>query len=168
MLLAYLNCHSKTAAKLLLETDLEFVLKRCDDSQILTLFDVYEEKSTYLDHFAKALLTSPRTDTICKRAAMALYSLAEEIMPEPYDHRTVVERFLPKESTPQLLITKDAPASKPNRKLYTVENGDNLWKISRKFRVSIEEIMKVNHLETERLRPGKQLEIPLKDPIQKN
>jgi LysM repeat protein len=46
--------------------------------------------------------------------------------------------------------------------MYIVENGDSLWKISRKFHVSIEEIMRANHLESERLRPGKQLEIPVK------
>jgi LysM repeat protein len=164
-LLAYLHMHSKTAAKLLLETDGEWILKRCDDSEILTLFDLYEEKSDYLAHFAKALLAAPRTDTVYKRAAITLYALAQEAMPDPYDHRIAMDRFLPKDAAAQPASSpKETPPSpKTGKKLYVVENGDNLWKISRKFRVSIDEIMKVNHLETEKLRPGKQLEIPVKE-----
>lgn len=44
--------------------------------------------------------------------------------------------------------------------MHVIEPGDNLWKIARKYKVSVEEIKRVNHLETEKLRPGKQLEIP--------
>jgi len=168
-LLTYLDCRSKTSSKILMETDLEFLLKRCDDAQILTLLDSYTEHSSYLDHFAKALLASPRTDAIGKRAAAVLYTLVNETMPEPYNHRLVLQRFFPKDPAHDVLVktnetvSASSPISKPNRKLYTVENGDNLWKISKKFRVSIEEIMHANHLESEKLRPGKQLEIPVKD-----
>lgn len=169
LLLSYLDCRSKTSAKLLIETDLEFLQKRCDDTQILALLDFYVENSSYLDHFAKGLLASPRTDVIWKRAAAALYALANETMPEPFDHRSVLERFFPKDPAREIIVKANAlvppnrPSLKPNRKLYTVESGDNLWKISKKFRVSIEEIMQVNHLESEKLRPGKQLEIPVKE-----
>lgn len=151
-LLKYLDSHCKTAIELLLETDSEFVLKRCDDTQILSILDLCEAP---LDNFAKMLLSSPRTDSVWKRAAAALYASVQEQMPEPYDHRVVLQRFLPQQPAPALVSQP-----KPTTKLYTVENGDNLWKISRKFHVSIEEIKNANHLETEKLRPGKQLIIP--------
>jgi hypothetical protein len=156
-LLKYLDGHSKTAAELLLETDSEFVLKRCDDAQILSVLDLSESSCEgLLDNFAKMLLSSPRTDSVWKRAAAALYASAKEQIPEPYDHRVVLQRFLPQQNVAA------EPISQPKTitKLYTIENGDNLWKISRKFHVSIEEIKNANHLETEKLRPGKQLIIP--------
>jgi hypothetical protein len=163
-ILSYLNQHSKSAARLLLETDLEFTLKRCDDGHILTLLDLYEEKSIYLENFAKGLLASPRTDIVWKRAAAVLYALAGETMPEPYEHRIVLQRFFPiaKEESPPAITVKETPSSNSSskKKIYTIESGDNLWKIARKFHVSIDEIKRVNHLETEKLRPGKQLEIP--------
>lgn len=170
LLLAYLDCRSKTAAKLLLETDFEFLLKRCDDAQILTLLDLYEEKYPHLETCAKALLISPRTDAIWKRAAAILYTLSNETIPEFYDHRAVLQRFIsqPEPMQPPLASNavptqKSNPGLKISKKLYIVESGDNLWKISRKFRVSIEELMRANHLDTEKLRPGKQLEIPIRE-----
>jgi hypothetical protein len=166
LLLSYLDQRSKSAAKLLLETDMESLLKRGNDSQILTLFELSEATSPHLAQFAKSLLASPRTDAIWKRVATLLYAQAQEILPDPYDHRLVMQRFFPpsKEETP---LPAFIPI-KAQKKIYIVEKGDNLWKISQKFRVSIEEIKKANHLETEKLRPGKQLEIPIKGCSKRN
>ena len=125
LLCTYLDQHSKTAAALLLQTDAEFVLKQCDDGQILLLLDLVDPTSSLLPSFAKALLAAPRSDAVWARAR---------------------------------LITHDFPA-KP-QKLYTIESGDSLWKISRKFHVTIDSLIQANGLETEKLRPGKQLIIP--------
>ncbi len=164
LLLSYLNLRSKTAAKLLLESDLEFSLKRFDDSQILTILDLFEDKFPCLESFAKGLLVSPRTDMVWKKAATVLFALAQEPLPEPYDHRLALQRFFPTPQDPVSPIKIATPlpiASTPiQKKLYTIEQGDNLWKIARKFHVSIDELKRVNHLETEKLKPGKQLEIP--------
>jgi LysM repeat protein len=129
LLFTYLDKHSKTAAELLLQTDAEFLLKRSNDGQILTLLDLCDTNSSQLDSFAKTLLVSPRSDAVLNRAR---------------------------------LITKEtAPAEQPQKKkLYTIETGDSLWKISRKFHVSIDSLIQANSLETEKLRPGKQLIIP--------
>lgn len=43
---------------------------------------------------------------------------------------------------------------------YTVKNGDNLWEISKKFKVSVEDIKKANHLRDNKLKIGMKLEIP--------
>ncbi|MBS0604957.1 MAG: LysM peptidoglycan-binding domain-containing protein [Verrucomicrobia bacterium] len=175
-LVDYLNNHSRIAAKLLLDTDFEFVSKRLDDGQILTLLDLYTDKTSFLQNFAKELLASPRTDAVWKRAASLLYILAGEQVPEPYDHLMAVQRFLPQASpkpapeAPQPLIVQtkasvQAPApapSKSKKRTHTIEQGDNLWKIARKYHVSVEEIMRANRMDSEKLRPGKQLEIPEK------
>lgn len=171
-LVEYLDNRSTIAARLLLEGDLEFVSRRLGDSQILTLLDLYTQKTTQLESFAKELLASPRTDAVCRRAAALLYGFAGEALPEPYDHSLALQRFLPQaeakapEQPPQIMQAKAsiqpaaAPQPKGKKKTHTVENGDNLWKIARKYHVSVEEIMRTNRMDTEKLRPGKQLEIP--------
>ncbi len=163
-LLDHLSNHSKIAAKLLLDSDLEFVSKRLNDSQILTLLDLYTDKTLPLENFAKELLSSPRTGAVWRRAASLLYTFAGEAFPDPYDHTLALQRFLPQ---PPILQTKAAlqapsPPPKSKRKVHTVESGDNLWKIARKYQVSVEDLMRTNRMDTEKLRPGKQLEIPEK------
>ncbi len=174
-LLEYLNNRSKLAAKLLLDSDLDFALKRLDDAQVLTVLDLYPEKNTVLENFTKELLASPRTDAVWQRAAYFLYAHANETMPVPYDHQAALQRFLPSSAAPILqeqglpivqtsavIPTKNPPIFQGKKKLHTVEPGENLWKIARKYHVSIEEIMRVNRMDSEKLRPGKQLEIPEK------
>jgi LysM repeat protein len=45
-------------------------------------------------------------------------------------------------------------------KRHTVQSGMNLWKIARKYKVSIDALKKANRLETDKLRPCKELIIP--------
>lgn len=174
-LLSNLNNHSKIAAKLLLDNDMDFVSKRLDDGQILNLLDLYTEKTPYLEQFAKELLSSPRTDAVWRRASSLLYTFAGEVLPEPYDHFAATQRFLPQvpsapQSQPIIMQTRaafQAPTPPPSpekskKKLHTIEPGDNLWKIARKYHVSVDELMRTNRMDSEKLRPGKQLEIPEK------
>lgn len=167
LLLDYLDSHSVLAAKILLDADLDFISKRLDDAQILTILDLYPDKNSTVENLAKELLSSPRTDTVRKRAASILFALVGEPLPEPYNHQIALQRFLPQlapkpieAAVPLKTPIPASPPVKPKKKLHTVEPGDSLWKIARKYRVSIEEIMRVNHMETEKLRLGKQLEIP--------
>lgn len=46
---------------------------------------------------------------------------------------------------------------------YTVKKGDNIWKISKKFNVSVTEIKKANNLKNNKLQVGMKLEIPQKN-----
>jgi LysM repeat protein len=155
-LLPYLNHHSPIAAELLLRHDHEFVFKHLDDTQVLIILDILDVQTPELQMLAKELLTSPRTDAVHQKAATILYAFVQEPIPEPYDHQQALARFI-QSSVPQ---TVSVPVAQ--KKFHTVEAGDSLWKIARKYHVTIEELMKVNHLETERLRLGKQLEIPEK------
>jgi hypothetical protein len=173
-LVGYLNNRSAVAARLLLENDTEFTLRRLDDGQILNLLDLCTEKSPVLEGFAKELLASLRTDTVRKRAASLLYTFAGESVPENYDHQLALQRFLPQQAAPEPPVAQPAPTmqarapSQPSppapvkvkKKIHTVESGDNLWKIARKYHVSVNEIMRLNRMDSEKLRPGKQIEIP--------
>lgn len=163
LLLSYLDNHSSLAAQYLLETDFEFILKRFDDTQILALFDLCTEKTLPLEKLAKTLLASPRTDAVWKQAASFLYAAQNEPLPEPYNHSAALQRFFPQTTAPIIPIKAPIPSpSAAKKKTHTIEPGDNLWKIARKYRVTVEDLMRANHMETEKLRPGKQLEIPEK------
>lgn len=168
-LLGFLQDHSKLAAGILLDSDADFVSKRLSDEQILTLLDLYPNQNALLVNFAKELLASPRTDNVRKRAASILYSLTGEALPDPYDHQIALQRFLPEiapkpvERAPEPIVPEPMLAvanPPPKKRIHVVEPGENLWKIARKYKISIEEIMRSNRLETEKIRPGKQLEIP--------
>ncbi len=173
-LIQYLNQHSAFAAKLLLDTDPDFVSKRLDDSQILTLLDLYPHQTSSLQNFAKELLASPRTDVVCRRAASILYAFVGEEIPEPFDYTLAAQRFLPQRAEKNPVIAPDAlilqtkasfqapspPPAPLKKKTHQIEPGDNLWKIARKYNVSVDELMRANRMDSEKLRPGKQLEIP--------
>jgi len=45
-------------------------------------------------------------------------------------------------------------------KRHTVQKGENLWKISRKYKVSIDALREANHLTSDKIREGKTLVIP--------
>jgi LysM repeat protein len=170
LLMDYVANHSKIAAKLILDTDPEYVSKRLDDSQILSLLDLYSEQTPTLVKVAKALLVSPRTDSVHKRAAMILYQAVSEPIHEPYDHALALQRFFPQpvqkpvEQIQPLIVQVSAPIVAPaavvKKIIHVIEPGDSLWKIARKYHVTVEQIMRLNRMESEKLRPGKKLEIP--------
>lgn len=55
--------------------------------------------------------------------------------------------------------TKQATIAKTD-KVYTVQEGDSLWKISRRFKVDVELLKKHNRLSSDFLKPGTNLRIP--------
>lgn len=176
-LLDYLHLRSKMAASLLLQTDLTFVCKRLDDPHILLLLDLLQEKSALIEKFIKVLLVSPRSDAVWKKASSKLFAFAGEAPIEPFNRELVLKRFIP-QALPFLVGQKKAelvpkkaeplpvikaqplPIQSIQKKKHVVQEGENLWKIARKYRVTIEAIMQLNHLESEKLRPGKELLIP--------
>ncbi|WP_178086850.1 LysM peptidoglycan-binding domain-containing protein [Methylacidimicrobium tartarophylax] len=56
----------------------------------------------------------------------------------------------------------EAPAEPPppGSTKYTVKQGDSLWKISRKFKISVEALRKANGLKNDRLQIGQELIVP--------
>jgi LysM repeat protein len=123
-LLEYVKASSKSAAYLLLKTDLAFATKKLDDDNVLAILDLIDQKTPETEKFALDLLTNPRIDAVWKMAA-------KKAKQQPVPERT-----------------------------YIVQNGDNLWKIARRFHVDIDSIRSRNHIEGDSLRPGNVLRIP--------
>jgi hypothetical protein len=47
---------------------------------------------------------------------------------------------------------------------HVVKEGENLWRISRQYKISVDELVRANHLEKERLKPGMILKVPHRVP----
>lgn len=179
LLLEYLSCGSKPAAYLLLKTDEAFASKKLDDATVVMVLKELDTATPQAESFAKALLGSKRADIVYQAAAECLYRYAGEAMPVPYDHQKAMSRFVPA-PPPQVkdTVAEVAPSKKtaaqttktpPQRnttsastgsRKYTIQKGDSLWKVGRKYHVSVDSIKKANNLKSDNLTPGSSLTIP--------
>ncbi len=156
---------SKIAASALLQHQSEYIVKRLKDEQLLSFFDLNIDQKEALESMAKELLVSPRSDLVRQKAAAFLYSAAQEMMPQPYDHAVALHRFFP-EKVKQVPVALQATPTAVKvekvrvRRTHIIQAGDSLWKIARKYGTTVDAIMKLNHMDTERLRLGRTLEIP--------
>jgi len=156
VLLTYLKKRSVLAAQILVAWDREFVRLRLEDNDLTLLLDLLVTNTPGLELLLKELSFSSRTDVIWKKAAEKLYAFAGLAIPEPYDHQLMLRTFFPHAQT----LTAAKPQVKKDGRVYIVQERDSLWKIAKKHKVSVEALMEKNNLESEKLRPGKELIIP--------
>lgn len=190
ILLDYIQKGSATAAILLLKLHSNFALKKLEDQQVLSLMTLLTQKSIENESFAKALLTSPRSDAVLQMAARRLYEFAGEKAPDNPNLASVLMRFAPEatqyppkdnEKSPAVSKIKNLEKShryisavpqKPTKlsiaststksdRLYIVQEGDTLWKLSKRFNVDIEVLKSYNKLTSNTLTPNSALRIPL-------
>jgi LysM repeat protein len=174
-LLEYIKNQSKNAAYLLLKTDGPVIVRKLDDLHIKMILSLLTDKTPEAGKFALTLLTSPRGDAVWQMAAIRLYEYAGEEIPEHFQHHAALLKFLPanmqfkkQQEPPQKeAIAELAPAQKkpevksqPQESFYIVQEGDSLWKISRRYDVDIDLLKKHNQLSSDFLKPGIQLKIP--------
>jgi LysM repeat protein len=76
--------------------------------------------------------------------------------------QTFAKDRLPLLSKPAVQQPAAPPPAVPvkSKRTHVVQSGENLWKIARKYKVSIDALKKANRLDTDKLRPGKELVIP--------
>lgn len=167
-LLGCLSQNSPIGAELLLKTDLAFVTKRLGDDQILKILSLVKE-SKEAENFCILLLKGARSDMVWKMAATKLYEFAKEKAPENFDQKEVMRRFVkeeikikPMEEKSTVLSTIVFGKENSGTTFHIVKDGENLWKIARKYRVDIDELVKVNKLENSKIYPGKKIIIPKK------
>ncbi|MBS0625058.1 MAG: LysM peptidoglycan-binding domain-containing protein [Verrucomicrobia bacterium] len=157
ILLSYLSLRSPMAARLLIQTDFAFALKRLNDQGILDLLDLL--KGEEADTFCLELLKSPRSDAVWEKSASLLYARSGETAPAPFDLRAALARFAPSQSMP--VPAAPAPVAEESPWIHhTVKDGESLWKIARQYKMKVEEISKANDLEKDRIFPGMTLRIP--------
>ncbi len=165
LLSTYVRCRSVLAAKILLEWDRDYILKKLDDPDLMVFLDLFSTPTAALDTFLKEIIICPRSDAIWKKAAEKLYAFSDLPCPEPYDHLVTLQTFAPtllqdRLAVQEQVIAAPAAVSVKRKRTHIVQSGENLWKIARKYKVSIDALKKANHLETDKLRPGNELVIP--------
>lgn len=173
-LLEYLAGHSPKAAHILLKWDFEFVTRRLTDELVLFVLDSVSVEDQQGIRLAKALLCSTRGERVFRVAAERLYASVNEPLPADFHLLKAIERFCKEalrqvpspEKTPTFPVARGmvlkVDEKKHKKRTYIVQERDSLWKIAKKQGTTVEAISKLNHLETEKLRPGQVLELPPK------
>lgn len=156
----YAKKGSSSAAHLWITLDNEYIQRKLTDLELHKLMQLVKENILPINIFLKQILCSVRSDEVRKEAALKLYQFAKLAPPEPYDHEQALKVFLP-----TMFAQKESPkpipvAYSPIVKKHIVTDGDSLWKISRKYKVSIEALRDHNHLKSDKLKPGQELTIP--------
>lgn len=169
-LLDYIVRGSKSAAYILLNVDSNFAMKKLDDNKVILILDLLTQPTPESRNFALEMLTSPRSDEVWEAAAKRLYSYAGEEMEQPYDHVDALTKFVPetmlnkKVAMAEEIIRDDQltdnTKSKNHVLTHLVRKGDTLWDISRKYRITVDELKKANKLDSDFLKPGITLAIP--------
>jgi len=165
LLLQYIEKGSKHAAYLTLKTDGPFAVRRFDDAHIRAMLELLPKKTHDAEQFALALLISPRSDAVWVMAANRLYEYAGEQKPESFLHHAALARFVPKNTVvvkPVAVALQESATLKAVKaeRVYIVQEGDSLWKISRLFNADIDHLKKHNRLVSDFLKPGSTLKIP--------
>jgi hypothetical protein len=159
-LLGYVKKRSLPAAKILLEWDREFVAKKLEDFDLVLFLDLFPQPTPSLSLLLKELLCSQRSDAIWRKSAEKLYTFHHLPLPEAYNYELVLQTFFPETARLKKEPSAVVEPAPLHKRIYTVQHGDNLWKIAKKHKVSVEALRKQNKLTTDKLRPGKELEIP--------
>lgn len=184
-LIEYIRQGSPTAAYALLKMDPDFAAKKLDDKDALAVLNLLKNKSPEAEKFALEMLTSPRTTIVWQHSAARLYEYAGEAVPSSWSYQNVLKRFAPKRLVtrnlntppkPTLSVPVPAPAApvvaaaKPKKpppmpstskdRYHAVKEGDSLWKIAKKYRVTVESLKSRNQLKSDVLKTGTILKIP--------
>lgn len=135
MLLTYLQNGSTKAPQLILKSDSSYV-KYMDDETILAVLNQAECVTPELETFVAEVVRFSHSEKVLQAAqkicSKALVSMVKEVQA----HQVPVE------------------------KVYVVQKGDSLWKISKETKVPIDTLKAFNKLQTDVLRPGATLRIP--------
>ncbi len=146
---------SAQAAHLWTSLDSEYVQRKLSDLQLLKMISLLKENSLSINIFLKQILCSVRSDEIRKESALKLYEFSSLPVPEPYSYPQALKTFLP-----NLFAQKEVSKPEKTVKKHLVADGESLWKIANKHKVSIEALREKNQLKTDKLKPGQELLLP--------
>lgn len=180
-LLDCIESSSKTAAFLLIKTDPQYAQKKLEDKYVVLILKLLDRKTPESEEFALAMLKSPRSQTICQQAAYRLYEYAGKPIPKIWNYNETLIELVPQKVLVEKVektVNRDSPKNyqvtaarlppqqksslqKNKETLYIVQEGDSLWKISRKYKISVAAIKNKNQLPNDFLKPGLVLRIPI-------
>ncbi len=161
-LMRYLSRSSPMAALLLLRTDALYVLKNFEDQRIIDLLSLLPAQQEEGRLFAVDLLRSPRSDAVHQKSAAFLFRSVGEVPSPMSSVEETLDRFAPNRSTSLAKIAPRTLVEPPVKPLvHVVKEGESLWKISRQYKIKLEELVALNGLVQERLLPGMELMIPV-------
>jgi hypothetical protein len=185
LLLSYLALSSKPAAEILVQYDRPFAKEKLTDAQAMMLLGLLASRPDVARDFSLELLESNRGSPVYKFAHQMLVKCSEKegallaklsrnellahfgkkvpakdlAKAKPANTKQQVQVASNKKTAPQK-VQPVTHLEKPEVRTYVVQNGDNLWRISKKFQVKIDQIMLANNLASEALKPGAVLRIP--------
>ncbi|WP_348663692.1 LysM peptidoglycan-binding domain-containing protein [Chlamydia vaughanii] len=159
-------------ARMVIRNGEQVFFSLCNESNRATaISDEQRQKilSTYLDlgePLAALLLLVHDEDWVVHEFTDAALQTFVDLLPKesPYS-QNFISRL---ESTPRVVhnthkeVTSDLGDKEANFEDYIIKDGDSLWLIARRYGLTIEEIMRVNHMNHHRLLPGKRLKLPPK------
>lgn len=156
LLLSYLALQSPAAARLLLATDFSFALKRLNDQGISDLLQLLKQPTPESEKFCLDLLRSARSDPVLRLASSRLYEYRGETAPAFFDQQAILSHF----QSPNAEKKGEAQPAAATYHLHVVKEGESLWKVARQYKMKVDEIVRLNGLEKDRLYPGMTLRIP--------
>lgn len=116
-----------------------------------------QQLALFIDKTGQDIYSAPKKDTVL--LTKNTKNIKNRVTKEQDSHSPVIivasQKKIFHPTSPQIA---QKPAE-PSTHYYNIQSGDSLWKISRKFNVSMVEIKKLNKLTTNRLQPGRTLKI---------
>lgn len=190
LLLEYVKHGSGLAANLLISLEGQFAIRKLDDAQIAMLLKLLTKTSEAERFAQAVLISPRSDAVWQMAAERLYEFAGEKKPEKNVHHQAIVRfipQMAPKVTQKQVVAKinskKEIPSTKkeikkviaeqpksppkankspaaPRPKVYIVAHGDSLWKIAKRFKVSIAEIKKRNGLKSDDLAPGSSLIIP--------
>lgn len=155
VLLGAIDEGSKTAAYLLLITDAPFAAHQLDDVHLAHVLDLLTAKTQESLQFAQTVAASSRIDPVRQKAMARISEYTGNAPGEVAGH--FYEKPGQKDLRP---VFRQAPPAAPPSGSHVVQEGESLWIIARKYKISTDALMEANQMQNSVIRPGKTLKIP--------
>ena len=156
VLLGAIDEGSKTAAYLLLLTDTSFATHQLDDVHLTRLLDLMSIPTPESLQFVQTIAASARIEGVRQKALTKISDYTGVTSGEMAGH--FYEKPGQKDLRP---VFRQTPPAAPSPLAHVVQEGESLWIIARKYKVSLDALMEANQLHNSVIRPGKALKIPL-------
>lgn len=101
------------------------------------------------------------TETVAEKQPKKVEIKQSNKIVKPIEPKPIVSKQHLKKPIEKVSVSKlPPPQQKRKDRLYIVQEGDSLWKISRRFNVNIDTLRSYNKLKSDALKPGTPLKIP--------